>query len=206
MTIRDPDDCASIFDLAEEARRLFDEADDGPGRAASRDFLASIHEHIGDLAGGLELALDALSIAREIGDPIRQGYALSNVGGILAASGEVEPAVERLKEALQLFEGAQDLRPGSEAICSRLAKVLKNAGRSEEALTYAEMCRDAAEQDQDEFLALRRPDGDGRARGRRRPLGRGRASSTAPRSAPCGTPISKKSVRAPRRRSPWAGC
>lgn len=144
MTFRDIESLRSVFHLAEEAKRLFDEVNDGPGRAASRDFLASLHEHIGDLAGGLELALDALSIARELGDPIRQGYALSSVGGILAASGEVDAAVERLKEALQLFESAQDPR-GVSTICSRLSKVFKNAGRSEEALTYAEMLRDAAD-------------------------------------------------------------
>jgi len=102
MTLRDPEGLRTILDLGEEARRLFDEVNDGPGRAASRDFLASIHEYTGDLAGGLALALDALSIAREIDDPIRQGYALSNVGGILAASGEGDAAVERLNEALQL--------------------------------------------------------------------------------------------------------
>lgn len=150
MSLRDPEGLRTILDLAEEAKRLFDEANDAPGRAASRDFLASIHEHSGDLAGGLALALDALSIAREIGDPIRQGYALSNVGGILAASGEVDEAVERLNEALRLFENAQD--PGGvKTIWSRLATVLKTAGRGEEALTYAEMCRHAAEEDQDEF-------------------------------------------------------
>jgi tetratricopeptide (TPR) repeat protein len=73
----------------------------------------------------------------------------------LAASGEVDAAVERLKEAFQLFESAQDPR-GVSAICSRLSKVFKNAGRSEEALTYAEMLRDAADP-QDErshFAAL----------------------------------------------------
>jgi len=143
MTISGMEDLSTILPLAEEAKRLFDEVNDGPGRAGSRDFLASIHEFVGDLAGGLELALDALSIARELGDPIRQGYALSSVGGILAASGEVDAAVDHLKEALQLFEDAQE-HQGVRTICSRLSKIFKNAGRSEEALAYAEMLRDAA--------------------------------------------------------------
>jgi signal transduction histidine kinase len=153
MTPQDMGDLRAIFELAEEARRMFDEADDAPGRAASRDFLATIHEHTGDLAGGLELALDALSIAREIGDPIRQGYALSNVGGILAASGEVNEAVERLKEALQLFESA-DVPSGVGTILSRLSRVLKNTDRNEEALAYAQRCRDLAEDTGDEFLSV----------------------------------------------------
>ena len=151
MTFRDAEGLQAMFHLAEEAKRLFDEAGDGPGRAASRDFLASIYEHIGDLSGGMELALDALNIAREIEDPIRQGYALSNVGGILAASGEMDAAVERLKEALQLFESAQ-ASEGVRTIWLRLAKVLKDAGRRDEALAYAAMCRRVAEETQDEFL------------------------------------------------------
>jgi len=143
MTIGSGEGLSAILPLAEEAKRLFDEANDGPGRAGSRDFLASLHEFVGDLAGGMEFALDALSIARELGDPIRQGYALSSVGGILAASGEVDAAVDHLKKALQLFENAQDSQ-GVRTICSRLSKIFQNAGRSEEALTYAEILRDAA--------------------------------------------------------------
>lgn len=150
MTIRDEQGLKTMFSLAEEARRLFDEVGEAPGRAGSRDFLSSLHELVGDLTGGLELALDALSIARQIGDPVRQGYALSSVGGILAASGEVEAAVDRLREALSLFEKVEDL-DGIATISSRLARVLKNAGRTEEALTYAEMCRQAAEANQDEY-------------------------------------------------------
>lgn len=149
MTIHDRDRLAAIFRLAEEAKRLFDVAGDAAGRAGSRDFLSSLYEYVGDLAAGLELALDALAIARELGDPIRQGYALSSVGGILAASGEFVPAVERLKEALGLFEAADNL-PGVTTICSRLSKVFERAGQPEEALFYAEKCRVAAELTGDE--------------------------------------------------------
>jgi signal transduction histidine kinase len=150
MTIHDRDGMPRLIRLAEEAKRLFDEVNDAPGRAASRDFLASIYEHVGELTAALELALDALSIARALGDPIRQGYALANVGGILAATGQVEPGVERLQEALRLFETARNLA-GVAAICTRLCTVLKAAGRADEAQQYAERCRDVAEATQDEW-------------------------------------------------------
>ena len=156
MTIHDAARVSTVFDLAEEAKRLFDETDDGPGRAGSRDFLASLYEHVGDLSGGLELAYEALRIARELGDPIRQGYALSSVGGILAELGEVESAVERLKDALELFEGAADLQ-GVGTICCRLAEVLKNTEQREQALFYAQKCREVAEvthSDYFDFVAL----------------------------------------------------
>jgi len=148
MTIRDSASLPTMFGFAEEAMRLFDEVHDTEGRAASRDFLSSLHEYVGDLTGGLELALDALSIARELGDPVRQGYALSSVGGILARSGEVDASVERLKEALKLFESADDAQ-GIGTICWRLSKVLNGDGRSEEALFYAKMARDSADVTQD---------------------------------------------------------
>lgn len=151
MTVENYESVERVFPLAEEAKRLFDLAGDGPGRAGSRDFLASIHEFVGDLGVGLEHALDALSIAREINDPVRQGYALSSVGGILAASGEIHGAVGRLEEALQLFRSVDDVR-GIGTIASRLARILKKAGRHEEALKYTEICRDLAEKTGDIFL------------------------------------------------------
>lgn len=144
MTIGNAQDLPALFSLAQEARQLFDEAGDGPGRAASRDFLASLFEHTGDLAGGLEWALDALSIAREIGEPKREAYALSSVGGILAASGEVEAAILRLQDALRIFEDLQD-QVGCGTIYARLSQVSQKAGRTAQALSYAERCREIAE-------------------------------------------------------------
>ncbi len=151
MTIADQRGLPALFELAEEARRLFDEAGDGPGRAASRDFLASLFEHIGDLAGGLEWALDALSIAREIGVPTREAYALSSVGGILAASGEIETAVLRLQDALRLFEGLRD-QAGCGTIYARLCRISQEAGRTAQAMTYADRCREIAEAIEDQVL------------------------------------------------------
>lgn len=152
MTIRDTERLPMLFELAEEAKALFDEAGDPVGRAGARDFLSSLHEYVGDLSGGMELALDALGIAREIGDPVRQGYALSSVGGILAASGEVDAAVEHLKEGLQLFESVKD-SVGVATILSRLSKVLSAGHRSDEALTYARRGQEIAEATDDEWLA-----------------------------------------------------
>jgi two-component system NtrC family sensor kinase len=151
MTIRDIDGLETVFDVAEEAKRLFDQAGDLAGRAASRDFLASLHEHVGDLARAMPLALEALSLARELGDPTREGYALSNVGGILAASGDHEAAIEHLTLALELFRGIGD-EAGSGTIIARLAEAHREAGNVQEALTYARQCLDLGEANEDEFL------------------------------------------------------
>ncbi len=143
MTIRDPEQMGELMQMAQDAKRLFDEAGDATGRAASRDFLASIYEHLGETTIALDLALDALSIARSIGHPIRQGYALSNVGGLLAASGDVDTGVERLQEALLIFQNAKD-DDGIAVISTRLSNVMRSAGRSAEALKYAQICCELA--------------------------------------------------------------
>lgn len=150
MTIVDMDGLRRIFDLAREAKALFDEAGDDYGRAGSRDFLSVLHEHVGDLAGGLQLGLEALTIARAIDDPVRQGYALSSVGGILAASGEVDAGVERLEEALELFERVGD-QQGVYSIRNRLATVLRTVGRYDEAATNAQICWENANARNDDF-------------------------------------------------------
>lgn len=150
MTTRNIEDMPVLYRLAEEAKELFDEVCDDAGRAGSRDFLASVYEHQGELSVALDFALDALAIARKTNDPIRQGYALSSVGGILAASGDTDAGAERLKEALQLFEGTTDLN-GVGTICSRLSRVYRDAGRHEEALHYAKRCRAVGEETQNEW-------------------------------------------------------
>ncbi|MGD8861825.1 MAG: tetratricopeptide repeat protein [Myxococcales bacterium] len=126
-----------IFAYAEEARSSFDEAGDRSGSAAARDFLASLHEFVGDLARAADLAFEALDIARELGDPVRTGYALSSVGGVLAASGDPDGAFERLKEALDLFESIDDV-DGVQRICTRLAQLFRRQGELERALSYAQ--------------------------------------------------------------------
>ena len=151
MTIIDEDGLRQIFSLAEEAKSLFDEVGDIEGRAASRDFLATLHEYLGNLETGLELALDALSLAQQAGNPVRQGYALSSVGGILAESGNFDEGVERLNQALDLFRSVNDAT-GIGAICSRLSKVLRQAGHNEQALSYAALCLDIAKATDNEFL------------------------------------------------------
>lgn len=150
MSIRDREQLRQMAALAHEAKDLFDEAGDDAGRAGARDFLSSLCEHVGDLATGLDYALDALSIARRLNDPTRIGYALSSVGGTLAASGQLEVAIDRLKEALAIFEDLDD-DLGTNSLCSRLARVCSRAGRHEEALTYAERCRELSSTRHDEW-------------------------------------------------------
>lgn len=151
MTFQRMDDAREVFALGEEARRLFDAAGDRAGQAASRDFLASIHEFVGDYAGGLELALDALAIAQEIDDPVRQGYALSSIGGILAASGEPDEAILRLEEALELFSSVNDER-GIGTIFSRMARVFADHDRAEDAAAFALRCLELGREADDDFL------------------------------------------------------
>ena len=139
------------FELLEEAKRLFDEEGEDAGRAGARDGLATVYEVMGDFPAALSCALEALEIARAIGDPARQGYALSSAGGILAATGDVDGGVERLREGLELFEGAGHLT-GIGRICMRLSSVLNGAGRPEQAWAYATRCLEVGRQADNRFL------------------------------------------------------
>lgn len=145
MTISSERGLGEVFALAEEARTQFDNAGDRAGSAAARDFLASMFEYVGDYATGMELAQEALRIAREIDDPVRQGFALSNVGGILAVTGEVPRAFDSLREALTLFERARNSE-GIQRICSRLTALCRDSGDTEAALGYARRLLELAEQ------------------------------------------------------------
>ena len=153
MTVLDPDAVDTVFELAEEAKQLFDEIGDPKGRAGSRDFLSSLHEYMGDLAGGLSLALDALEIARSIDDPVRQGFALCNIGGILARSGETEAGIERLEEGLQLFEVGDSL-DGKGGVLLRLATVYRDVGRYEDARRSAAAASAVAQELNNNYLQV----------------------------------------------------
>lgn len=153
MSAFSADAIKQVLTLADEAKRLFDEVGDDAGRAGARDYLASLYEFVGDLAGGMDLALEALSIARAANDPIRQGYALSSVGGILTESGDFDEAIERLTEALHLFESV-DAHDGVGAICSRLATACRRAGRVSDARRYIDRCVEVAKVTHNDFLRM----------------------------------------------------
>ncbi|MEM7676027.1 MAG: tetratricopeptide repeat protein, partial [Myxococcota bacterium] len=151
MTVVDEAGVQSIFSLAKEAKQLFDEVGDHEGRAGARDFLSSLHEHIGDLTTALNFALDALAIAQKIDHPVRQGYALTSVGSVLAGSGDVDAGVERLHAAIRQFERVNDT-DGIRSTHSRLLTVWKKAGRTDEALAHFERFVTEADTDDNEYL------------------------------------------------------
>lgn len=136
MTTSSEQTLTDVIRFAEEAKTLFDEVGEPEGMAASRDFLATIYEYVGDHSLGMEHAVEALRLAREIGHAVRQGYALSNIGGILAKSGDVDGALERLMEALALFE-TTDEHSGTTRICQRLSEINRTRGDLEAAERYA---------------------------------------------------------------------
>ncbi len=136
MTISSVHTMRDAFALGEEARQLFDEVGDRAGSAGARDFLATLYEFIGDYSTGMDSAVNALGIAREIEDPVRQGFALSNVGGILAARGDVPAAFARFEEALALFESVEHGQ-GIARICWRLSRLCRESGELERALAFA---------------------------------------------------------------------
>jgi two-component system NtrC family sensor kinase len=139
-----PKQLSEYVAFGEEARDLADEVGDRVLQAGTRDFLASIYEHLGEYSTAMEFAQEALAIAREIDDPVRQAFALCNVSGILAALGDVSTGIERGREALRLFTIAEHDQ-GIGRICSLLSKLYRESGDLDQALEHARRVHEEAE-------------------------------------------------------------
>lgn len=103
------------------------ELGDRVGYAAILDGLATILEQLGDFAPALEYAREAYDIAVDMENLSRQGWALSSLGGIHAASGDRAEAIRILEKARDLFSATSD-PVGGTRISFRLGKVLLDAG------------------------------------------------------------------------------
>jgi DNA-binding CsgD family transcriptional regulator/tetratricopeptide (TPR) repeat protein len=90
-----------------------------------------------DASTALRLADEGTAMARLVGSPSQEGIGLGAAGLALAALGDVDGAVARLREAMALarrLEAAEGLAIGS----TNLTAILDRAGRTAEALEAAE--------------------------------------------------------------------
>lgn len=129
------------FDVAlKRARRSFEifrELGDLSGQASAQDTLATLLEIVGDLSSAMEHAVEALELARKAKDRFREGWALSSVGGLLAARGDREAARRELEAGLATFEEL-DAWSGISRLSGRLGKLEFDAGRFDEARRHFE--------------------------------------------------------------------
>jgi hypothetical protein len=73
-----------------------------PDRATTLALLAGVKEVLGDIAGARELALQAESEARHIGEPVRLFQVLWMSGELARTRGELDHATACVEEALEL--------------------------------------------------------------------------------------------------------
>ncbi|MDQ3456624.1 MAG: tetratricopeptide repeat protein, partial [Actinomycetota bacterium] len=125
-------DLAAAQRTATMARDMYAGFDPDRGAAAAGVRLATVHQVRQELDVAAQIAAEALSAARRIGDPILLGNALEVSGSICAYRGESEAALRMLAEALAAYTAG-----GSEhaiaAMQGGIGLMLKRLGRYSEA-------------------------------------------------------------------------
>jgi signal transduction histidine kinase len=129
--------------LARARRALghFEAVNDDLGRAVIWDLMATIHEILGDYSVAMQYAIDAQETHRQLGYERGVAWALSSIGGILAASGDLDGAQRHFEEALEIFERL-DYPIGISRLRGRLGRMYLDRGELEKARGY--LARDQA--------------------------------------------------------------
>jgi ATP/maltotriose-dependent transcriptional regulator MalT len=105
-------------------------------RARVRAVRAMALVRAGDHAHGLQLAEEAVDMARAVGAVAEEGIALNPTGLALAVTGRTEEAVKALREATEIARAAGHLEDLHRSYAN-LAFALESTGRLEEALDVA---------------------------------------------------------------------
>lgn len=125
--------------LFERALRVALEEDDPETASWVRSNQAGLMAMRGDAEAGLGAARRNVELTDKLGDVFSRSLALSNLAWIELSAGEVEAALETIEESERLYREA--MGNGGEMAAWRAqlrAQVLREAGRTEEALELAE--------------------------------------------------------------------
>jgi predicted ATPase/class 3 adenylate cyclase len=104
-----PEDLATARGLAEEAMELFRERGNASGEARTLWMLASVDAVTGDFEAMEEKASQAEEVFRRLNDRFYLGWALWSSGFARIGMGRVEEARRPLRQALEIFEDADDV-------------------------------------------------------------------------------------------------
>ncbi|GAA4011906.1 hypothetical protein GCM10022631_24870 [Deinococcus rubellus] len=119
------------------ASELIEHAGDQAGFASLQLFLGQVAQQQGAFAEAHQLFQRSLEICQKIGHEYGQVESLSQLSGLLGASGQVEQALDALHRARSLAETSQ-LRSHLCEIDLALSKLYRQAGRPHEALSHLE--------------------------------------------------------------------
>ncbi len=127
------------IEMGERAAELFETLDDWEGTIGVLDNLATVYEYLCDFPTALAYAQRVQRMARERNDPKWTGWALSCIGGINQASGDLESAQKRFQEALDIFEKLGNTL-GLARLNGRMGLLYQQWGNDEAALPHMEAC------------------------------------------------------------------
>jgi tetratricopeptide (TPR) repeat protein len=120
------------LDCFNEARGLFERAQDRRGIAAILDDVGTVHWMRGLYPAALDHHREALAIRRTVGDKRSIALSMANIGRVQLDSGVFNAALERFREALELRRGVGD-RVGVATSMVDLAMVHEASGKHEAA-------------------------------------------------------------------------
>jgi len=117
----------------EQAVGLLDHSTQPRDRFNVRNWLANGYEETGRLDQALAQRESALALARQLGEPVAQAFALNNLGHLSTLQGDHECALDYTRQAVDLLPA--DLRKGTYARTQQTqARALHGLGRVDEAL------------------------------------------------------------------------
>ncbi len=113
--------------IAEQARKLFEEAKDPSGIASAINSMANCRYDLGDLAGARKDYEKVLAIYTEVGNKRGQAGALDNIANVVGDQGDLATARRYAEQALALFREIGD-EAGEAETLSNLGAALVLAG------------------------------------------------------------------------------
>lgn len=96
--------CEEAIALLEKALFVARELDDQATAAAHLDSLGDCYKELSDFARADQLYSEALALSRSINDRLGERIYLGNLGKLKAASGQLAPAFEYFRQAIELFD------------------------------------------------------------------------------------------------------
>ena len=113
--------------IAEQSRKLFEEAKDPSGLASAINSMANCRYDLGDLAGARKDYEKVLAIYTEVGNKRGQAGALDNIANVVGDQGDLATARRFAEQALALFREIGD-EAGEAETLSNLGAALVLAG------------------------------------------------------------------------------
>ncbi|MEG3974438.1 CHAT domain-containing protein [Microcoleus sp. herbarium8] len=119
----------------EEAVKLYREAGETFGQAASLLALGRVYSDLGEKQKALEYYSQSLPLSRAVGERTIEATTLNNIASVYSALGEKQKALEYYSQSLPLFRAVGDRR-GEATTLSNIGQVYSDLGEKQKALDY----------------------------------------------------------------------